>query len=473
MPNTQHRTTVYLLTLVVLGGCRPDPPAVILEALLQRPEAAARDRLAERIALEPLAGKTEFLGHRVAALGLTGDYWTVGRRPAAVVFSNDEDSPLRPTLVLAGNTDLDGPAMTATVEDGQQTRRYDFSTGAVQRISLQAVPPHSRRLYVVRSSRSWRPGNKDPRPLGVRVGLSLTEILAALQLDPTARRTTRLLRLMAHEPFHGKGRLLGDRVVTVGLNQDRWTDDGRTAGVVVENRGRSPWSPELALTCDAAVGELPVAVTVITARAHAQRYFFHRQGGRRVILPRVQPGEQRLTTITADRVRILSTSERQRRGVRLSLATSGLLRQLIKGKAASDRHYRAALAERIWARDLPRTRALKGAPAVAVELSPDGWTLDGNPGAVVITNRAHTSAGWTLVLGCDALPRSLPLTAVVNDGKNRREVRFSLSGEVRVPLAPVLPFTRRLVAVSSDHWWTPGTASDSRKLGVRLRLEKN
>lgn len=444
----------------------------MLQALAEKPDAAARDRLAERIALEPLAGKTEFLGHRVAAVGLTGDHWTVGRGPAAVVFSNDEDSPLLPSLVLACNTNLDGPAMTATVEDGKQTRRYDFATGPVQTITLQPVAPHSRRLYVITASRSWRPGPHDPRPLGVRVGMSPTTILQRLQHDPTARRTARLLRVLANEPFVGKGRLLGDRVITVGLDPDRWTDNGRVAGVVVQNRGRSPWSPELLVTCDASPGRLPVTVTVITAGGNKRRYFFHRQGRRRVALPRVQPGERRLTTIAADTVRVLAASERKRQGVRLSLATSGLLRGLLAGRNPGDEYYRSALAERIWARALPRTRELKGAPAVAVELSPDGWTLDGNPGAVVITNRANTSRRFKLVVGCDAPLESLPLTAVVDDGQRRREIPFIQAGEVTVPLAPVLPFTRRLVVVSTNRYWTPGTDVDSRKLGVRLKLVK-
>jgi len=459
-----------MLVFVLLCGCRPDAPSAMLAALRDKPDAALRDRLAERIALEPLAGKTEFLGHRVAALGLTGDYWTVGTRPAAVVFSNDEDSPLSPRLVLACNTNMEGPAMTVTVEDGEQSKTHGFSTGVVQTISLAPVAPHSRRLYVITASRSWKPGAHDPRPLGVRVGVSLTGILQMLQGEPLARRTSRLLRVMAHEPFHGKGRLLGDRVVTVGLNTDRWTDSGRVAGVVVENRGRSPWSPELSVTCDAAPAALPVAVTVITAGANRQQFFFHRHGHRRVMLPPVQPGEQKLTTIAADRVKVLAADESKRHGVRVSLATTGLLRQLLAGRAVGDSYYSSALAERVWARDLPRTRVLKDAPAVAVELSPDGWTLDGNPGAMVITNRAPTTARWTLVVGCDALPGDLPLTATVDDGQTRRQLRFSESGEQRVALAPVLPFTRRLVAVSTNRWWTPGTATDSRKLGVRLRL---
>ncbi len=402
-------------------------------------------------------------------MGLTGDYWTVGRRPAAVVFSNDESSPMIPTLVLACGGSMKGPAMKVTVEDGQKTSTVDFSTGAVQQIILQPVAPHTRRLYVITASRSWRPGPHDPRPLGVRVGVPLTGQLLSLQRAPRARRTKRVLRLMAHEPFHGKGRLLGDRVVSVGLNLDRWTDSGRVAGVVVDNRGRKPWSPELLLTCDARPAELPVTVTLLTAGTNVRQYFFHRRGKRRVALPAVQPGEQRLTTVAADRVRVLPTTERKRRGVRLSLSTPGLLRQLLA--SPGDGHYRSALAERVWSRALPRVRDIKKMPARALELTPDGWTSDGNPGALVITNRGHAAARWKLVLGCDAPPRSLPLTAVVDDGEKQREVPFSQPGEVTLPLAPVRSFTRRLVVVSTkDRWWTPGTATDSRKLGVRLKL---
>ena len=438
---------------------------------MQSPDAEARDRLAERIALEPLPGKTELLGCRIAAVGLTGDYWTVGRRPAAVVFSNDEGSPLTPTLVLACGGGLERPAMKATVEDGEKTHTVDFSTGAVQQIILQPVKPHSRRLYVITASRSWRPGPHDPRPLGVRVGVPITALLQALQRAPRARRTARVLRLMAHEPFHGKGRLLGDRVVSVGLNLDRWTDRARVAGVVVDNRGSGPWSPELLLTCDASPGELPVTVTLLTAGTNVRQYFFHSQGQRRVALPAVQPGEQQLTTVAADRVRVLPTSERKRRGVRLSLSTPGLLRQLLASRG--DRHYRSALAERVWARALPRVRDVKGAPARTLELTPDGWTTAGNPGALVVTNRSHAATRWRLVIGCDALPRDLPLTAVVDDGVKRREVPFAQPGEVTLPLAPVRPFTRRLVVVSTkNRWWIPGTATDSRKLGVRLKLVK-
>lgn len=465
---------VLLLVWLVLPGCRQsDDPLALLQALQQQPHKELRARLAERLALEPVVGKTELLGHRVVALGLTPDGWTVGRRTAAVVISNEEDAPLKPMLVLACRPDLD-PVMSVTVEHGQGSTQHSFARRGQQLISLEPVPPYSRRLYRITASRAWKPGPHDQRPLGVRVGISLVELLEKLQRQVRARRSARILRLMAEQPFYGKGLLLGQRVVSAGLDQaaDRWSDNGRVAGVVVHNRGSSPWSVELELACDAPAEHWPVTVTLVTAGANRRQYFFHRghRARRRVALPPAAPGQRQLTTISADSTLVLGRTERRNGGVRVGLSPRGLLARLRDNP--KDQLLRAALASLIWSRQLPGSRALPGLPAAVSGLSPDGWTLDGQPGAVVITNATTRPRSWELVVGCDASSRDLPLSAAVDDGQRTRKLSFTLSGQQPVALGAVEPFSRRLFLVSTDRWWSPGTAADSRKLGVRLKLRR-
>jgi hypothetical protein len=128
-----------------------------------------RDRVLEAILSDPAVERRVVGGSGMIAVGVTWDRWTRGESPAALVVENSGSEPATPTLGLAVWAGSDRYPITVFVEDGDGTHRHTFERRGKRRIELAPVAGGSRRLYLIWSDKSWSPGARDPRTLGVQL----------------------------------------------------------------------------------------------------------------------------------------------------------------------------------------------------------------------------------------------------------------------------------------------------------------
>lgn len=430
-----HPLRAAVLTVLLLSACQQQPDArAQLAALLSREEPAARAALARRLTSTPVPGQVRLLGRQVVALGISRDQWTMGLGPAAVAVHNTSKRPMSPPLVLASNPAVEGEPVKATIHDGQRPQVLVFRGSATLRPVLSAIPPGGRRLYTITTNRTWQPGVHDRRPLGVRVGLSLADVLAR------AVGQHHLLAELATERSLQRQPLLGHRVVGLGLGPGRWADDGRTAGVLLSQPRRSRWP--LAVTLKLSLRGA-AAVTVTVTEGDTTRQLALSAGQQRSLaLSPLAPGQRRLALLSTDRGSLLGAGSTRASGVQVRLTLVGLLEPLLQG--ARDPIYRSLLARAIRAGRLPGVRQLAGGPAVTVGLTADRWTTPGRPAALVLENREPRPARWTLTLASQG-----PLSITVNDGWRTQTVQLAAAGQRQLKLAVVPAFTRRLVVISA------------------------
>jgi hypothetical protein len=126
---------------------------------------------------------------------------------------------------------------------------------------------------------------------------------------------------------------------------------------------------------------------------------------------------------------------------------------------------RRRVLERVQAMPSGEKVQLDGARMVAIGLTPDFWTTDGNPAAVVVRNDTGAPLAPRLQLATYS-PGEIPVT-VIDDGEQKREFRFPRTGVYPYDLPPVPPGETRLYIVDTDRTWEPGPP-DTRKLGVQI-----
>jgi len=454
----------------VLGVSVNISPTAVLRALKSRPDAYIRVKLAEVIANESFPGKAELLSDMAVAAGLTGDRWTEGTEPAALVVSNAFDRPLSPEVTLMCNAGPDDLPVTITVDDGQEKRDLVFEAPGSMVAPLSPVPHHARRLYMVWASKGWSPGSGDPRKLGVSMSMSPTALLRATLETPEARGREKLADAVASGTLPGTQWEAGGEVTTVGLSTDGWTTNGDPAALLVENRHDHERVFELVLACHADPGALPITATV-QGNDEALTVGFEEAGSQVVQLPPVAPGSRALYLVHCPRTWSPGQGDERKLGVRLDqarLSLLGMLRSLLR---AGDDATRAWIMDKVLHDDeVQRLEALDG-KVTAVGLTGDHWTTDAGPAAVVVNNEGDEELLLDIKLECHAGADDLPLVVVVDDGQERTEVWFKEAGVRTVSLPPMEAGERRLVAVETDHTWSPGTQEDQRQLGVRLTFE--
>ena len=111
-------------------------------------------------------------GDDVVAANLRTDGWTRGSRPTAIVVKNDGSKDKTVSLRLtcmAAPADL--PVMVF-VDDGAAVGQTLFTNSGSHEIALSPVQPHSQKLFIFWTDKSWRPEGKDNRLLGIHVARS-------------------------------------------------------------------------------------------------------------------------------------------------------------------------------------------------------------------------------------------------------------------------------------------------------------
>ena len=155
----------------------------------------------------------------------------------------------------------------------------------------------------------------------------------------------------------------------------------------------------------------------------------------------------------------------ERGGLSLAGTVASLLQQ-------DDPERRTWAVERILEGDEPGQICLLDDKVEGVGLTGDQWTTAEWPAALAVSNPDAADLVLDVKLECHAEPAELPITAVVDDGKERREIRFKERGLRTVTLDPIPTGDERLVIITTDQTWTPDSETDNRQLGVRVEVEE-
>ena len=247
-------------------------------------------------------------------------------------------------------------------------------------------------------------------------------------------------------------RLLGERVLAVGLTIDAWTEGEDPAALLVSNPGEAAIRPVVRLTC--VTGKVlqgkPMVVYIEDGEA-VRSELFKRTQERAVALSPVPAGGRRLYIITTDRTQVsVGAGDSRRLGVRVRLHHQNLIRQLEKsGDPEASRSLMRLVAED----KVQEARKLMGRLVVGLGLGWDDFTEGSDRAGLVISNPGPAPVTHNLLLVNRAQPEQLPVTVTVQGGGWSRAVRFGQAAKLPLALPPLLAGERRLFTLSVDRPW--------------------
>lgn len=289
--------------------------------------------------------------------------------------------------------------------------------------------------------------------------------LAALLKKADPKKRAALAQRIATKAMLRKLELLGDQVVAIGLQSDRWTTELKPAAVVFTNGDAGAFTPELELGCDARPKYLPVTVTIDDGQKK-RRVVFERAGYQRVRLSAVPPQGRKMFIITTDKVWVPGGRDSRFLGVKVGISHQALLESLRHQK---DLTKWAEMGKLLATEKVQGKVPLLGNLVVGLGLDGKRYTAGGGLGGVVVTNKATGPLTPRLLLSCAADPSRLPLTAMIHDGRRSQLVQFQGPGPIPVSLSPVPPRSHRLYIISTDRSWSlPDPASPA--LGVKVDI---
>jgi hypothetical protein len=131
---------------------------------------------------------------------------------------------------------------------------------------------------------------------------------------------------------------------------------------------------------------------------------------------------------------------------------------------------RSFLEEVLRIEDIPGKRVIAGSTITAVGLTPDSWTVDGQPGYLLIQGLPDKPLVQALWLACYADARTLPLTVTIDGGGSKRSYTFNKPGRAKILLPEIALGGRGLFVVKADKSWISKGGKDSRRVGVRILI---
>ena len=263
-------------------------------------------------------------------------------------------------------------------------------------------------------------------------------------------------------------RLLGERMLAVGLTVDAWTEGDDPAALLVSNPGEEAFRPVVHLTCvvGKAMQGKPMVV-YIEDGAEVRSELFERTQERAVALSPVPAGGRRLYIITTDRTQVSGgAGDKRRLGVRVRLHHQSLIRQLEK---ETDLAARRDLM-RLVAQDGVQERTnLVGNLVVALGLGWNGFTEGDDRAGLVVSNPGKAPVTHHLLVVNKAPPEQLPVTVTARGDGWSQAIRFDQAASKPLVLPPVPAGQRRFFTLTVDKPWIyEGQAW--RQLGLRLDL---
>ena len=185
---------------------------------------------------------------------------------------------------------------------------------------------------------------------------------------------------------------------------------------------------------------------------------------------------QRRFVREAKKVREMVRSGKADDAVRLAETAFGngnhekdILMVLLAGVADSkDGALRRQLTEAVKTSPSPEKLEFSGGRVVALGLTGDFWTTDGNPAYLTVAAPEDRPDRHEFWLSCGADGDVLPLTATIDDGSRQVRHVFREPARVRISLPEVPSGASRLFVVKADKTWVPPSGKDTRRLGVRI-----
>ena len=120
-----------------------------------------------------------------------------------------------------------------------------------------------------------------------------------------------------------------------------------------------------------------------------------------------------------------------------------------------DAALRRDLAEAVKTSLIPEKLEFSGGRVIALGLTGDFWTTDGNPAYLTVAAPEDRPDRHEIWLSCDADGDVLPLTATIDDGSRQVRHVFREPARVRISLPEVPSGASRIFVVKADKTWVP------------------
>ena len=437
-------------------------------ALLKKPDPKRRAKLLKAIAAKQITDYMPLVEPHMGLMGVSPNAWTTGQGPAGLIVRNSSNKPYVPELTLSSDAPKEKLPLTATFDDGTKKHTFVFTKAEARLEQLPPVPAKTTMLYLITTDKTYSTEADKKSRFGVRITSPIDGGLRLLLKKPDARRRAKLLEAMLKLKVD-RLPMLGDVVVAVGLSGDRWTVGGQPAGIAVNNWSNRPLPLELKVGCGAYKKEyLPITAIIEDGKTKQEKVFNH-PGETPVTLPPVPPRSKRLFIVTTDKTWNPGTHDKRWLGVNISANIGKVLHTLLRG---GDAKVWKRMAGAIMQGDTMDRMPLLEDSIVALGLSPDRWTTNGAPAAVVINNKGAKPWKASLELTVGAPQKSLPVTTYLDDGKSKIKVVFKKAETKKVELPAVASHKRKLFLITTDKTWSL-SAKDHRVLGVNVSVPKS
>ena len=453
------------------GGARSTaPPPVMkqpftdqLNALLKKGSAKKAARLITAIENSPAAFKVPLLGKTVVGVGLSPDKWTQNGEPAGLMVHNTGKTAVSHIIDLSCGAPPKKFPITVTIDDGSHKQKVVLKEISNQTVKLPEVAAGKKKLFVIHSDKTWTPGTQDRRVLGVRVMVSIRNTLVSLFKSRDAAGRARLKSMVLKNQLSDNVTQLGANTMAVGLEGDFFTSEV-PAAIVINNEGKVAKRTELTFSCTAAKKDFPLTATIHGPKGK-QRIVFRKAQQQLAVLPEVAAGASQIFWVTTNKTWVPKHDKARKLGVRITHSLDYTLRSLLKKPNPARR---AKLAGELLD-DVVEKTMLFGDNVVSVGLSGDRWTVAGEPAGLAMRNDFSVPFPLQLFISCGAAPKDLPITAIIDDGTEKKRVVFKNAGAQLVNLTPLPSGQKRLYIITTDKSWTPAT-HDKRWLGVNVGI---
>ena len=433
-----------------------------LARMMDQGAETRRAALLEAIFKRQISDYQPILDPNVLAVSLTPDGWTRAGGPSGLAVWASGDKPFTPRLTLSCNAKPRDLPITATFQGVVKAIKFTFRKPGHQLVTLPEVPAGTKRLYLVTTDKTASEGER--QGLGIRITNPLDGSLRSL----LTKRDPQLRAQVIEDLFMleiDKMNILGDLAVAIGLSGDRWTVDGQPAGLALANPGEDrPMTPKVNLSCGATGDSAPITA-IVDDGVQKQTVTFNTPGTKEVVLSIVPPGKKKLYIITTDKTWTPGTHDKRQLGVNVGITLGAVLKGMLYG--ASDTT-RTRVAKAIMQSPMQGKVALGSDYLVAAGVSADRWTMDGQPAAVVGYNKGDVAWAPRAMFSVGAKDKDLPVTVLIDDGKEATKVEFKKADAKLVTLSPISPGMHRLYVITTDRSWSL-PPQDPRNLGVNIR----
>ena len=434
-----------------------------LRALLKNSDAKKLARLITAIENSPSAFKVPLLGHEVVGVGLSPDKWTQNGEPAGILVTNKSKKAVTHTMDLSCGAPPKKFPITVTVDDGKHKQKVVIKEISNQTVKLPPVAAGAKKLFIIHSDKTWTPGTQDRRILGVRIMFSIRDTLVTMFKSKDQAMRKKLMTMVFENQLSDNVTQLGANTLAVGLEGDFFTSDV-PAAIIIKNEGTEAKRTELTFSCAATKKDLPLTATIHSAKGK-QRIVFRKAEQQLAVLPSVAPNTSALFFVTTSKTWVPAHDKGRKLGVRITHSLDYTLRSLLK-KPNADR--RAKLTTDLLD-DVVEKTMLLGDSVVSVGLSGDRWTVSGEPAGIAIRNDFSVEFPLQLFVSCGAKAKDLPITAIIDDGQEKKRVVFRNPGAQLINLKALPVGGKRLYIITTDKTWTPAT-HDKRWLGVNVGI---